>query len=158
MAFYTFSYFEYKHKSSLMDSLQIQQNTANKHVAALQRKILAVGSSDKEAQKIKQQIYTATENLSSNGSKHFYSILETLGNQINTGVWLNYINLDNAGKVVSLAGYTIQPQNAMSYVSALNKTSLFENTPFKLDTIRNINKENYLYIQLKTQNNNQENS
>ena len=151
MVIYSISYFEYIHKSRIIRSLTIQQNIASKQLKALQNDILKEDKFYKDIANAQDKIYNSTQKLSNNGSQNLYAILETLGTQINPSVWLNQINIEKSGHHIDLAGFTIQPQNAMNFVTALNQTSLFAMTPFKLDNIKKISNKQYLYIQLATQ-------
>lgn len=155
MIFYYFTYLEFIHKSKIITALTIQQKAATKRLNTLQQKILSRGSYYKNIEQAQQTIFDNTIKYSGNGSKSLYAILETLGNEINPSVWLNNIDISQTEKHINLAGYTIQPQNAMSYVTDLNQTSLFATTPFKLENIKKISNQQYLYIQLATQNNKQ---
>lgn len=154
MAFYVLYYWEYKTKDRIVSGILYQYNTATKQLNMLQQQVLATGKEEKADAEYQSFLYNVLEKNAKNGSQHVYNILDDLGEQINPGVWLNRIDLENFAKNVTLTGFTIQPQDAMSYVAALNNSPYFSSNKIQLDNIRNVSNKNYLYIQMTSQSNN----
>ena len=151
MAFYALFYFEYKTKSNIVSGMLYQYQNTTTQLSTLQDKVLASGKEEKSNTEYQTFLYDIFKKNADNGSSKFYNILDTLGSQINSGVWLNQIDLNNFGSEISLTGFALQPQNAMTYVSALNSHPLFKNTFMKLDNIKNLSHKNYLFIKIASQ-------
>ena len=148
MGFYTLFYLEFKTKDRIFNGILYQYHTANHQLTSLQKQVINTGKKEKEDTEYKIYLYNELEGNAANGTKNYYDILEDLGAKINPGVWLSHINIKKYASEISLTGYTIQPQNAMNYVSSLNKSHLLNNTILKLENIRNVSTKNYLFIQI----------
>ncbi len=151
MAFYALFYFEYQTKNNIVSGMLFQYQNATTQLSNLQSKVLASGQEERSNAEYQTFLYDLFKKNADNGASKFYSILDTLGSQLNSGVWLNQIDIYNFGTEISLTGFALQPQNAMSYVSALNSHPVFKNTFMKLDNIKNLSNKNYLFIKIESQ-------
>lgn len=148
MAFYALFYFEYQTKNRVVNGMLYQYNAATQQLSNLQKQVLATGEKEQANAKYQTFLYNQLEGNAASGSRNYYNVLEALGANINPGVWLNRIDIENFASLFALTGYTIQPQNAMTYVASLNSSPLFNDKPLKLENIRNISSKNYLFIRI----------
>ena len=151
MAFYTLFHFEFRTKERIVNGMLYQFQKATAQLGSLQKRVIASSEDEKSSAEYQTYLYDLFENNADNGTSGFYNALETLGSQINNGVWLNQIDFKNFGSQVSLTGFSIQPQNAMTYVASLNSHPVFKDKLMKLENIRNLTQKNYLFIKIASQ-------
>jgi|GEM_PF-5484685 len=151
MTFYFLFYFEFHTKSTIMNAMLFQHKIASKQLEQLQANIIKTSKMSESDSKYKTFLYNQFRKHSTNGTHELYQTLNILGNKINAGIWLNQINIEKFNTRISLTGFAIEPQNAMSYVAALNTSPLFAKSHIKLENIRNISSKNYLFVRLTNQ-------
>jgi hypothetical protein len=145
--------FDYQNKKIIVSGMNFQYETSKTQIIALQTKVIESGQEEKLLMEYQTFLYNLLQKNADNGSGHFYKILDSLGAQINSGVWLNQIEIEDFAKEIDLTGFALQPQNAMTYVSALNTQPSFKDNFMKLENIRNISQKNYLFIRVVSQKN-----
>jgi hypothetical protein len=149
--FYGLFYYEYQTKNNIINGMLYQYNAATEQLSLLQNKVIASGKNEKVNAEYQTFLYNLYKKNADNGTTKLYTILDSLGAQINSGIWLNQIDLENFGSEISLTGFALQPQNAMTYVSALNTLTAFKNSVMKLEYIKNVSQKSYLFIKIASQ-------
>ena len=104
-----------------------------------------------EAKKVwKEQLWASMDQLNIDNLEGFSGFLEALARQIPNNIWLNKIELDKGGSVISLAGQTVDAETIPLYLNNLHQEDKFKGKIFKeLSISRSEKQPNYLDFTLQ---------